>query len=137
MCRNCAFAIGDSPSNSEECSICLRNPKIISQKFEPKIYNEEQIDRPIDMYVSKEFWRILQSVILKRITKALSQRDKEVIPWFPWYPTTWNDNTWSFHLVEEDPVNYEVKISTPIPIEKKNRRRKGRKNETKQVPIHS
>jgi hypothetical protein len=114
MCKNCAFADVDRPSEKEQCKICIRNPKNLSHRFKPTTFNGEQIDKPIDMYVSKEFWSLLMKIIEKM------QKSKPIYPPHPWityYPSPWPNTTSS--------TTYYISIPTSVPLEsRKERKRK-------------
>jgi len=89
MCFNCAFSLEDKPNQCMECDICIRNPKNVSVKFVPVKYKETLIEKPIDMYVSKELMAIIREEMKKMYQEGLRQSQKPA-PNFPdYYDPNW------------------------------------------------
>lgn len=65
MCINCSFSIAGKPSEKPECKICFRNPKNCSIPFKPVAYKGHIIEKPIDMYISKELMEIIKDELRK------------------------------------------------------------------------
>ena len=88
MCLNCAYSKDGKPSDAEECSVCSRNPTLLSKKFTPKIFRGRRIERPIDFYISREHYELLKAKLTEEIRKALPKDPKKPFE-LPWVPLRW------------------------------------------------
>jgi len=127
MCLNCAFSLEDRPNQCMECDICIRNPKNASIKFQPVKYKEMLIEKPIDMYISKELMAILREEIRKMYEEGLRRGQKpqeDYKPeWTPYPGRSWWWNTSKFidntTLSSSDTltITYTVSIPTLVPVD--------------------
>ena len=95
MCINCAFSLEDGVNQCMECDICIRNPKNVSVRFQPITYKEHKIEKPIDMYISRELMAILRYELkkiyeegLKRGEPYIPANTPDVIPLTWWWSQT-------------------------------------------------
>ena len=110
-----------------ECDICIRNSKNVSIKFQPVNYKGRIIQKPIDMYISRELMDILREEIRKMYEEGLRRGQKppgDIDPgnWSPYMPKWW----WSqgsqqfigtsYNSGDTISLVYTVSIPTEIPI---------------------
>jgi len=94
MCINCAFSIEDKPYTCAlECMICSHNPALYSKVFKPIEYKGHVIQKPIDMFISREFYAIIQEEIKKAMNAYIPVKPDYPIPDNPWFtprPSPWS-----------------------------------------------
>jgi len=94
LCDSCAFSQETLPNQCMECSICIRNPRNASIKFQPTKFKDTFIEKPIDMYISKELMTIMMQEI-KKIYEEAQKKEQRPIPDFslpphnPYAPRKW------------------------------------------------
>jgi len=128
MCRNCAFSKDDKPSDSKECAVCIRNPKLLSGKAKNLSYGGRKLERPIDMYISREFFDILIKRVFKLEKQVRDLLSKTSSP-FRWDSSSFSYRTTSF----DDPFTYYIPTVTSVKVKKNKGRKGGKKSETKKL----
>lgn len=84
MCENCGYSLNEGPNECLECDICIRNPKNLSKRFEPVQYKGLLIEKPIDMFISKEHLAMIILEIRKMYEQGL--KDSTTPSWHPVFP---------------------------------------------------
>lgn len=123
MCLNCAFSLNERPNECMECEICIRNPKNVSIKFNPTKYKDTEVQKPIDMYISKELMAIIREEIKKMYEEGL-KKGKLLTPHFPTDSYTGQFTHW-FNSEKQQLlstgdsliISYTLSIPTCFPIE--------------------
>ena len=129
MCLNCAFSLEDKPNQCTECDICIRNPRNVSIKFLAIKYKDTLIEKPIDMYISRELLDIIRREIKKMYEEGLRRgqiptKDFYPIAWTP-YPGRWWDSQSLFKVKYPGrifsssstlTITYTVSVGTCLPL---------------------
>ena len=135
MCLNCAFSKDNKPSKSKECSVCIRNPKLLSKKRQNLVYENKKLKKPIDMYISKEFHEIIKERLLKlriEFQDILSKlQDNDSSYWQTSIPIDTGGKTTTLRVN----TTYSIPIVTNVSwkTRKIKRRKRGKKLEAKKV----
>jgi len=90
MCLNCAYSVDDKVSHSLECDVCLRNPDNVTKKFVAVKYRDVTLERPIDMFLSKEHKRIIDRELAMAYQSGENNARKTTPHpggYFDYYPT--------------------------------------------------
>lgn len=102
-CSECAWK-GEQFEGTSPCEICIRNPKIVSKRWEgPKEVTIKGVKLrvPRDMYISKEmleFFKTLLSYEAKQaeLLRVLLERTQKQYPYQnPYDSTWWQYPTWT------------------------------------------
>ena len=93
LCNNCAFSLENRPNVCVECEVCIRNPTNASIKFKPTKYKDTIVEKPIDMYISKELMEIIRQEIRKMYEEGIRAGKQ---PQQDLYPFDWNLDKWKY-----------------------------------------
>ena len=106
MCKRCMYSRNGKPSTLPECQMCIRNPENLLKAPFLVNYNGRTVQAPIDMFISKEHYRLLISQFYQRFP---IQSDSKYTVWSEnstWYysfdSSTFNSST--------SPVTYSSQV---------------------------
>lgn len=77
MCEGCSFEDERRSFVNKECSICIRNPSLVSRVFKPTTYLGHSVSRPVDMFMSRALKHMILEFFENKVRKIEDQLKRE------------------------------------------------------------